>query len=203
MKNKRTIHLCVSFLAYWSTVVHADRTTMKQTSPKRPAAETPPSPSGLQAYMLTTTDTRTYDLRESTVEFEPQASMSPKNILLNPQQIYQTMQGFGAALTGSSAFCLKLMKQEDRTAFLKRTYSLTEGYGCSYVRIAIGCSDFSLKEYTCCDTPGIENFALTSEETDYVIPILKEIIAINPGHPHTGFIPGLVLMDERLPEYPV
>ena len=148
--------------------------------PETPGGETPSSPSGLQAYMLTTTDTRTYDLRESTVEFEPQASMSPKNILLNPQQIYQTMQGFGAALTGSSAFCLKLMKQEDRTAFLKRTYSLTEGYGCSYVRIAIGCSDFSLKEYTCCDTPGIENFALTSEETDYVIPILKEIIAINP-----------------------
>ena len=67
--------------------------------PETPGGETPPSPSGLQAYMLTTTDTRTYDLRESTVEFEPQASMSPKNILLNPQQIYQTMQGFGAALT--------------------------------------------------------------------------------------------------------
>ena len=104
--------------------------------PETPGGETPPSPSGLQAYMLTTTDTRTYDLRESTVEFEPQASMSPKNILLNPQQIYQTMQGFGAALTGSSAFCLKLMKQEDRTAFLKRTYSLTEGYGCSYVPVS-------------------------------------------------------------------
>lgn len=84
------------------------------------------------------------------------------------------------------------MKQEDRTAFLKRTYSLTEGYGCSYVRIAIGCSDFSLKEYTCCDTPGIENFALTSEETDYVIPILKEIIAINPTSAywvHPGLVP--------------
>ena len=66
--------------------------------PETPGGETPSSPSGLQAYMLTTTDTRTYDLRESTVEFEPQASMSPKNILLNPQQIYQTMQGFGRHL---------------------------------------------------------------------------------------------------------
>ena len=149
--------------------------------PETPGGENPEPPVGLQAYMLTTTDTRTYDLKESTVEFEPQASMSPKNILLNPEQTYQTMQGFGAALTGSSAFCLKLMKQEDRTAFLKKTYSQTEGYGSSYVRIAIGCSDFSLREYTCCDTPGIENFALTSEETDYVIPILKEIIAINPN----------------------
>ncbi len=31
------------FSAYWSTVVHADRTTMKQTSPKRPGGETPSS----------------------------------------------------------------------------------------------------------------------------------------------------------------
>ena len=89
--------------------------------PETPGGENPEPPIGLQAYMLTTTDTRTYDLKESTVEFEPQASMSPKNILLNPEQTYQTMQGFGAALTGSSAFCLKLMKQEDRTAFLKKT----------------------------------------------------------------------------------
>lgn len=37
-----------------------------------------------------------------------------------------------------------------------------------------------MSEYTCCDTPGIENFALTSEETEFVIPILKEILAINP-----------------------
>ena len=113
---------------------------------KTPDGENPETPVGLQAYMLTTTDTRTYDLKESTVEFESQASMSPKNILLNPQQTYQTMQGFGAALTGSSAFCLKLMKQEDRTAFLKKTYSQTEGYGSSYLRIAIGCADFSLTE---------------------------------------------------------
>lgn len=143
--------------------------------------EIPENSTGIQAYMLTTTDTRTCDLKESTITFAPQTDTPVESIQINPQQTYQTMQGFGAALTGSSAFCLKLMKQEDRTAFLKKTYSQTEGYGNSYVRIAIGCSDFSLKDYTCCDTPGIENFALTSEETDYVIPVLKEIIAINPG----------------------
>ncbi|MDA3821498.1 MAG: glucosylceramidase, partial [Bacteroidales bacterium] len=49
----------------------------------------------------------------------------------------------------------------------------------SYIRIAIGCSDFSLSEYSCCDTPGLENFGLSSEEKEYVIPILKEILAIN------------------------
>ena len=49
------------------------------------------------------------------------------------------------------------------------------------MRVSIGCSDFSLSEYTLCDEPGIEHFALTVEETKYVIPALKEILAINPA----------------------
>lgn len=133
------------------------------------------------AYQLITTDSRSFNLKESSVVFKPGASMSPNSIIIDPKTQYQTMQGFGAAITGSSAFCLKLMSKEDRTAFLKKTFSQTEGYGCSYIRISIGCSDFSLSEYTCCDKPGIENFSLTSEETDYVIPILKEIQSINPN----------------------
>jgi glucosylceramidase len=91
------------------------------------------------------------------------------------------MDGFGAAITGSTCFNLMQMTAADRTAFLKQTFSTTEGFGWSYVRVAIGCSDFSLSEFTCCDTPGIENFGLTSEDTDYVIPIMKEILAINPN----------------------
>ena len=93
---------------------------------------------------------------------------------------FQPIDGFGAAVTGSSAYNLMQMAPEDRAAFLKQTFSVEQGYGLNYVRISIGCSDFSLSEYTCCDTPGIENFSLTSEEYDYVIPVLKEILAINP-----------------------
>ena len=63
-------------------------------SSKIPDGENPVTSAGLQAYMLTTTDTRTYELKESTAKFESQVSMSPKNILLNPQQTFQTMQGF-------------------------------------------------------------------------------------------------------------
>nr|AIA84310.1 Glyco_hydro_30 [uncultured Parabacteroides sp.] len=73
------------------------------------------------------------------------------------------------------------MSTEDRRDFLKKTFSESEGMGQSYVRISIGCSDFSLSEYTCCDKRGIENFALQKEELEYVIPVLKEILGINPG----------------------
>lgn len=101
-------------------------------------------------------------------------------IQMLPAQTYQTMDGFGAAVTGSTCYNLLKMTPKDRKAFLDRTFSPAKGLGFSYIRISIGCSDFSLSEYTCCDTPGIQNFALTTEELDYVIPVLKEILAINP-----------------------
>ena len=105
---------------------------------------------------------------------------SAKVITINPLVTYQKMDGFGAAVTGSTCYNLMQMSEKDRRDFLVKTYSPTEGLGFSYARISIGCSDFSMSEYTCCDKPGIENFALTPEETDYVIPILKEILDINP-----------------------
>jgi glucosylceramidase len=91
------------------------------------------------------------------------------------------MDGFGAAITGSTCYNLMKMASEDRARFLRETFSHEDGMGYSYVRIAIGCSDFSLSEYTCCDTPGIENFALQNEEKQYIIPVLKEILAMNPS----------------------
>ncbi|MDR0332860.1 MAG: glucosylceramidase [Dysgonamonadaceae bacterium] len=130
--------------------------------------------------ILVTTNTRSYDLAWKTADFNKSPSMSPATITLNPTVRYQTIAGFGAAITGSSSYNLLRMTEADRMKFLRETFCPVEGMGHSYVRISIGCSDFSLSEYTLCDTPGIENFALQNEEYNYVIPILKEILKINP-----------------------
>ena len=130
--------------------------------------------------VFTTTGNRAYDFQKSAVDYSETSNMSPTTIKINPSVTYQEMDGFGAAITGSSCYNLLKMSSGDREEFLKKTFSNEEGMGYSYVRIAIGCSDFSLSEYTLCDTPGIENFSLQSEELDYVIPVLKEILAINP-----------------------
>ena len=117
--------------------------------------------------------------RKETLDFS--ASLSERPVLtLNPETTYQTVEGFGAAITGSTSYNLMKMAPEDRKALLTETFSVDQGLGYGYVRVSIGCSDFSLSEYTCCDKPGIENFALASEDLDYVIPALKEILAINP-----------------------
>lgn len=129
-----------------------------------------------------TTNTRSSEFEKLEVAFSSRVdNMSPFTITLKPEEQYQTIDGFGAAITGSTAYNLLKMSEENRTKFLKETFSVSEGMGQSYVRIAIGCSDFSLSEYTCCDKKGIENFALQEEELKYVIPVLKEILAINPS----------------------
>lgn len=135
---------------------------------------------GSNVMVLTTTASRSKDLEISTLPLKTGSSMALTFINLNPSEEYQTMDGFGAAITGSTCYNLMMMSEDNRKTFLKNTFSDEAGYGFSYVRVAIGCSDFSLSEYTCCDREGIENFALTSEETQYVIPVLKEIIALNP-----------------------
>ena len=107
-------------------------------------------------------------------------AMSSANITLKPSDRFQTIDGFGSAITGSTCYNLMQMTPANRKVFLTQTFSESEGLGQNYIRISIGCSDFSLSEYTLCDTKGIEHFALTTEEKQYIIPVLKEILAINP-----------------------
>ena len=132
---------------------------------------------GVKSYA--TDVTRTLDMTESEVGFSKPVAGLP-TITLNQAVRYQLIDGFGAAITGSTAYNLSLMPAEARHKFLEETFS-AEKFGFSYVRVSIGCSDFSLSEYTLCDEPGIEHFGMTVEETKYVIPALKEILEINPA----------------------
>jgi glucosylceramidase len=102
-------------------------------------------------------------------------------------ETFQTVEGFGAAVTISSCYNLLKMKQEDRTAFLTEMFAPDNGAGSSLIRLAIGGSDFSWDyehpsggRFTWCDEPGMEHFAPHELDVKYVLPILKEIYAINP-----------------------
>ena len=108
------------------------------------------------------------------------SSSDANTIVLNPAVKYQEMDGFGAAITGSTCYNLLKMTAQDRAALLKETFDPVQGMGYSYIRIAMGCSDFSMEEYTHCDSVGIENFAIHELDKRDLFPILKEILAINP-----------------------
>ena len=115
------------------------------------------------------------------------ASESGSIITLHPDRRNQRIDGFGFAMTYSACYNLmNRMSESHRKALLKKTFSRSTGYGTSYVRISIGCCDFSSRQYTLCDDKGPDNnlldrFALQSDERDYVVPVLKEILAINPS----------------------
>jgi glucosylceramidase len=142
-----------------------------------------PQPVGNVDMFVTTAD-RAKDFAYEIIPFAGEAS-APENdaniVFIDSSVRYQQIDGFGAAITGSTAYNLLQMSRDERSAFLYETFSPNLKMGFSYVRVSIGCSDFSLSEYTCCDRKGIENFALTDEETAYVIPVLKEILRINPS----------------------
>ena len=94
------------------------------------------------------------------LSFSTKPNMSVETtITMKPSETYQEIDGFGAAITGSTCYNLLKMSAENRTKLLKETFDPITGMGYSYIRISIGCSDFSMDEYTYCDTPGIENFA--------------------------------------------
>ena len=102
-------------------------------------------------------------------------------VTLHRNSRYQDIDGFGYALTYSACYNLLKMSPAARHRFLVQTFSNQNGYGASYVRMSIGCNDFSSTEYTLCDKKGLENFAFHSDERQYVQPVLKEVLAINPA----------------------
>ena len=135
--------------------------------------------SAQKAHIYTTTEDGTKLLSE-TVMNTTIGSPTTNYVRINAAKNNQMIDGFGFALTGGSCYNLMRMSAEERATLLTKIFSESRGYGASYVRISIGCSDFSRSRYTLCDTKGIEHFALQSEETDYVIPVLREVMAINP-----------------------
>lgn len=108
-------------------------------------------------------------------------------IIIDDAQSFQTMDGFGFAMTGGSAFHLKNMSDDARAKILRELFA-TDGnnIGISYIRMTIGASDLNSFVYSYDDVPdGKTDFDLKKfdlgEDKYAVIPVMKEILAINPN----------------------
>jgi glucosylceramidase len=121
---------------------------------------------------------------------QPLDFSSPSNTLpvvqVNDMQHYQSMVGFGCALTGGSARLLMQMSPSDRTTLLRHLFAKTgNGLHISFLRVSIGSSDMNTHPYTYDDLPAgqtdptLNHFSL-SPDAHTVLPVLKQILAINP-----------------------
>jgi glucosylceramidase len=118
--------------------------------------------------------------------FSSTVNNSP-GIDVNDMQQFQQIDGFGFALTGGSAQLLMRMEPGPRAELLKELFG-SEGnpVRVSYLRLTIGASDMNERVYSYDDLPSGEtdanlaHFSLGPDRAD-VIPVLKQILAINPA----------------------
>jgi glucosylceramidase len=108
-------------------------------------------------------------------------------ITVDDKQHYQPIDGFGFALTGGSAMHIIRMSADSRAALLKNLLAVTgNDIGISYLRLSIGASDLNEKVFSYDDMPGgqtdptLKHFDLGPDKAD-VIPVMKQILAINPA----------------------
>ena len=107
-------------------------------------------------------------------------------IEVDENQIYQTIDGFGFTLTGGSAQSINALNAQKRQELLQELFGKNDNsISISYLRISIGASDLNATPFTYDDLPSgqtdvtLSQFSLNPDKND-VIPMLKEILAINP-----------------------
>lgn len=144
---------------------------------------------GTVSWWLTTPDRSSLLAEQTTpLRFERSAPSLPA-IDIDDHRKFQTMDGFGLALTGGSAQLLMRMDAPQREALLQEMFGRGPAdIGLSYIRISLGSSDMNDHPFTYDDLPpgetdtDLQHFSLGPDQTS-VVPVLKEILAINPSIP--------------------
>jgi glucosylceramidase len=145
-------------------------------------------------------------LQSPTIPFSSapaQTQIQTQTIDVDARKTFQTMDGFGFALTGGSAQLIMHMDPAKRAALLHQLFTTEgDGIGVSYLRLTVGSSDMNDHVFSYDDlaplpdpNPGqphserqqpqyptdipMAHFSLDPDRAD-VIPLMKEILAINP-----------------------
>ncbi|MGN8225098.1 glycoside hydrolase family 30 protein [Gracilimonas sp. BCB1] len=102
------------------------------------------------------------------------------NVILNPDETYQEITGFGGSFTEASAYLLNELSDENRNEILE-AYFGDSGARYSLTRTHMNSSDFSLGNYSYAPVPGdrtLENFSI-EEDRDDLIPMIKDAMAVS------------------------
>jgi glucosylceramidase len=107
-----------------------------------------------------------------------------QTITVNPSTAYQSMTGFGASFTDSSAWLVA--NSPLRNTIMTKLFDPSQGIGLDFLRQPIGASDFARSVYSYDDRPAgqsdpsLANFSI-SHDTSYILPILQQALQLNPA----------------------
>ncbi|MCE1201204.1 MAG: glucan endo-1,6-beta-glucosidase [Bacteroidia bacterium] len=156
----------------------------KTTPPDDPE---PPGPTGPTAQVwLTRGDQLKLLSKEAGLPIINQHDGTWPLITVDTTVLMQTVDGYGAAMTGSSAYLInRVLNASNRQALLEKLFDPEKGIGMSFVRLSMGASDFSLSDFTYNDRPtGQTDFQLQyfslSQDTLDVVPIMQQAKSIAP-----------------------
>ena len=147
----------------------------------------PPPANDVEMWMTKGDQSVLLEKQAGTISFVSTAN-SYANIDVDSSVAYQAVDGFGYTLTGGSAYLInQVLSASSRTTLLNELFGNGSGsIGISYLRVSIGASDLSSSVFSYDDMPAgqtdptLANFTLSQDTVD-LVPVLKQIIAINPS----------------------
>jgi len=161
------------------------------TTPAPPVTPPPVVPATNDIdFWLTKSDKSVLLQKQSTVLSFGTVANTNTNIEADTTVQYQVVDGFGYTLTGGSAQVINGMSAADKSNLLQELFGNTANdIGISYLRISIGASDLNATVFSYDDMPAgqtdptLANFSLANDKESGtgLIPLLKQIIAINPS----------------------
>lgn len=135
---------------------------------------------------LTTDDQKSLLQSQPAISFAGSSSSTIPTIFVDELKRYQTIEGFGASFTDSSAWLMnQVIPASSLPAVMNSLFSHSSGIGISFVRNPMGASDLSRSIYSYDDMlagatdPGLGSFSIAHDQAD-IIPLLRQAKQINP-----------------------
>ncbi len=136
---------------------------------------------------LTTDDQKTLLQPQAAVSFVTGGNATMPTIFVDELKRYQSIEGFGASFTDSSAWLMnnKIVPASSLPMVMNSLFDHNAGIGISFVRNPMGASDLSRSLYSYDDMPAgatdpnLRSFSIAHDEAD-IIPLIRQAKLINP-----------------------
>jgi glucosylceramidase len=174
----------IPFLAIVILLFNCSKSDISGTvTPVTPPVIPPPVGTNDMDFWLTRGDQMALLQKQSSVLTFGTTTNSYADIEVDSTKQYQTIDGFGYTLTGGSAYVINQMSASTKADLLQELFGNGDkSITINYLRISIGASDLNDSPFTYDDGGTdleLKNFSLSPDKKD-LIPLLKEIVAINP-----------------------
>lgn len=120
------------------------------------------------------------------VDYQVSNNEAEAVIAIAPKETYQTIDGFGASFTDSSAYLIdQVLDGNDKESLMTKLFDLEEGIGLSVIRNPMGASDYARTIYSYDDQPTgqvdpeLKDFSI-AHDLESILPLTKWAGDINP-----------------------